>query len=140
PPPQTGPAAASGHNWVVVALAVCLPFRRTPLLALPLLARLHRPGQAQPSCPQLARALLAEVLAWFPGRRFTVVGDGGYASKALLAGLDERGTFVGRLRGGAALFDPRVRKAPAGDGGRAGSKERGVPRPAQGASPAERRE
>src|SRR5262249_30306709 len=119
---QKRTATASGHNWVVVALAVCLPFRRTPLLALPLLPRLHRPGQAQPSCPQLARALLAEVLAWFPGRRFTVVGDGGYASKALLADLDERVTFVGRLRGDAAVFDPRVPQAPTGKRGRRATK------------------
>src|SRR5262249_35672241 len=60
--PKKRPATASGHNWVVVAVAVCLPFRDAPVLALPLLARLHRPGKAQRSCPQLARELLAEVL------------------------------------------------------------------------------
>src|SRR6516162_4269260 len=101
-------ATASGHNWVVLAVAVCLPFTGVPLLALPLLARLHRPGKAQPSCPQLARAMLAEVLAWFPGRRFTLGGDSAYASKALLADLDEGVAFVGRLRGDAAVYDPRV--------------------------------
>src|SRR5207253_9964016 len=47
-------ATASGHNWVVVAIAVCLPFADAPILALPLLARLHRPGKAPPSCPELA--------------------------------------------------------------------------------------
>src|SRR3984893_7567014 len=40
-------ATASGHNWVVVAVAVCLPFTQTPILALPLLARLHQPGQGE---------------------------------------------------------------------------------------------
>jgi hypothetical protein len=59
-------ATASGHNWVVVAVAIALPFPRVPILALPLLARLHRPGKAQPSCPELARQLLQEVLTWFP--------------------------------------------------------------------------
>jgi hypothetical protein len=53
--------------------------------------------------PQVARALLAEVLAWFPTRRFTRVADGAYASKALWADLDQRVTFVGRLRGDAAV-------------------------------------
>jgi hypothetical protein len=57
-------ATASGHNWVVLAVAVCLPFTDAPILALPLLARLRRPGKAQPSCPALAREMLAEVLAW----------------------------------------------------------------------------
>src|SRR5580704_2106156 len=38
-------ATASGHNWVVVAVAVCLPYSNVPILALPLLARLHRPGK-----------------------------------------------------------------------------------------------
>jgi hypothetical protein len=46
-------ATASSHNWVVVAVAVCLPFTKTPILALPLLARLHLPGNGQPSCAQV---------------------------------------------------------------------------------------
>ena len=69
-------ATASGPNWVVVAIAVCLPWTGTPILALPLLARVHPSGQGQPRCPALARQMLAEVLRWFPGRRFTLVGDG----------------------------------------------------------------
>src|SRR5436305_1209866 len=76
-------ATASGHNWVVVAVAVCLPGTGVPILALPLLARLHRPGKGQPSWPELARQMLAEILEWFPGRRFTLVGDGGYAAKTM---------------------------------------------------------
>src|SRR5947209_12026415 len=88
-------ATASGHNWVVVAVALCLPFTKAPILALPLLARLHRPGKAQPSCPELARQMLREILEWFPGRRFTLVADGAYASKTLLAALPERLTLVG---------------------------------------------
>src|SRR4051812_14700381 len=132
-------ATASGHNWVVVALAVCVPFAKAPVLALPLLARLHRPGKAQPSCPQLARALLAEVLGWFPTRRFTLVGDGAYASKALLAELDERAQFVGRLRGDAALFDPRVPEAPQGKRGPKAQKGPRLPSPKQAAAKADRK-
>jgi len=131
-------ATASGHNGVVVAVAVCLPFTKAPVLALPLLARLHRAGQAQPSCPQLARQLLAEVLAWFPGRRFTLVGDGAYASKALLADLDERVAFVGRLRGDAALYDPRVPAAPKGRRGRKATKGPRLPSPKAAAAKADR--
>jgi DDE superfamily endonuclease len=132
-------ATASGHNWVVVAVAVCLPFTDVPILALPLLVRLHRPGKAQPSCPLLARAMLAEVLAWFPGRRFILVGDGAYASKVLLAGLDERVTFVGRLRGDAALYDPRVPVAKPSKRGRKATKGPRLPSPKQAAAKADRK-
>jgi hypothetical protein len=132
-------ATASGHNWVVVAVAVCLPFTGVPILALPLLVRLHRPGKAQPSCPLLAQAMLAEVLAWFPGRRFILIGDGAYASKALLGALDERVTFVGRLRGDAALYDVRVPQAPKGKRGPKAQKGPRLPSPKQAAAKADRK-
>jgi hypothetical protein len=105
-------ATAPGHNWVVMALAVCLPGTNIPILAIPLLARLHQPGKGQPSCPQLARQMLEEVMEWFPGYDFTLVGDGAYACKELLADLPAGVTFVGRLRGDAALYDPQVPVQP----------------------------
>jgi hypothetical protein len=132
-------ATASGHNWVVVAVAVCLPGTAVPILALPLLARLHLPGKAQRSCPEVARLLVSEVLTWFPGRRFTLVGDGAYASKRLLAGLDERLTFVGRLRGDAALYDPRVPPAQAGRRGPKATKGPRLPKPKEAAARADRK-
>jgi DDE superfamily endonuclease len=132
-------ATASGHNWVVVAVAVCVPGTGIPILALPLLARLHLPGQAQRSCPEVARLLLAEVLAWFPGRRFSLVGDGAYASKKLLAGLDARVTFVGRLRGDAALYDPKVPPAKASRRGPKAKKGPRLPKPKEAAAKADRK-
>jgi DDE superfamily endonuclease len=132
-------ATASGHNWVVLAVAVCLPGTGAPILALPLLARLHLPGKGQPRCPELARQMLGEVLAWFPGRRFTLVGDGAYASKVLLGGLDERVTFVGRLRGDAALYDPRVPKAKPGKRGPKAKKGPRLPGPKEAAAKADRK-
>jgi hypothetical protein len=131
-------ATASGHNWVVVAVAVCLPGTGIPILALPLLARLHLPGQAQRSCPELARLLLAEVLGWFPDRRFILVGDGAYASKRLLEGLAERVTFVGRLRGDAAVYDPHLPPAPAGRRGPKAKKGPRLPKPKEAAAKADR--
>jgi hypothetical protein len=132
-------ATASGHNWVVVAVAVCLPGTAIPILALPLCARLHLPGKAQRSCPELARLLVAEVLGWFPGRRFTLAGDGAYACKRLLGGLDARVTFVGRLRGDAALYDPQVPPARAGQRGRKARKGPKLPKPKEAAAKADRR-
>src|SRR3954470_2544614 len=110
-------ATASGHNWVVIAIAFCDPLTKMPVLALPLLARLHRPGKGQPGCAALAREMLLEVLEWFPRYNFILVGDGAYASKALLADLPERVAFVGRLRGDAAVYDPRVPAAKKGKRG-----------------------
>lgn len=132
-------ATASGHNWVVLAVAVCVPFTHVPILALPLLARLHLPAQGQPSCAELARALLGEVLTWWPGRRFTLVGDGAYATKVLLGDLDERVTFVGRLRGDAALYDPRVPVAPKGKRGQKAKKGPKLPKPKAAAAKADRK-
>src|SRR5262245_14546009 len=132
-------ATASGHNWVVLAVAVGLPGRAIPILALPLLARLHRSGPGQPSCPELARQMLDTVLAWWPSWRFCLVGDGAYATKVLLADLDERVTFVGRLRGDAALDDPRVPKAPSGKRGRKATKGPRLPCPCEAAAKADRK-
>jgi hypothetical protein len=132
-------ATASGHNWVVLAVAVCLPGTGIPILALPLLARLHLPGQGQPSCADLAREMLGDVLAWWPQRRFTLVGDGAYATKGLLGELDERVTFVGRLRGDAALYDPRVPPAPKGKRGPKAKKGPKLPKPKEAAARADRK-
>src|SRR5258708_6264246 len=115
-------ATASGHNWVVMAIAFCNPLTGSPILALPLLARLHQSGKGHPSCAALARAMLLEVLEWFPQRRFILVGDGAYATKVLLADLPERVTFVGRMRGDAAGYDPRVAVGEKGKPGRKGRK------------------
>jgi hypothetical protein len=132
-------ATASGHNWVVLAVAYCLPFRNTPIVALPLLARLHLPGPGQPSCPVLARQMLAEVLDWFPGHTFTLVADGAYACKELLLDLDERVVYVGRMRGDAAVYDPQVPKAKKGKRGRKATKGPRLPKPKEAAAKADRK-
>jgi hypothetical protein len=132
-------ATASGHNWVVLAVAVCLPLPGVPILALPLLARLHVPGAGQPSCAELAREMLGEVLAWWPQRRFTLVADGAYATEGLLRQLDERVTFVGRLRGDAAVYDPRVPVAPRGKRGPKAKKGPKLPAPKEAAAKAGRK-
>jgi hypothetical protein len=131
-------ATASGHNWVVLAVAYCLPFSKAPLFALPLLARLHLPGKGQPSCPALAKALLAQVLAWFPEHTFTLVADGAYACRELLGDLDERVAFVGRLRGDACVHDPRVPPAKKGQRGPKPQKGPRLPSPKEAAAKADR--
>jgi hypothetical protein len=132
-------ATASGHNWVVVAIAFCDPLSGAPVLALPLLARLHQPGKGQPSCAALAKGMLLEVLAWFPGRSFTLVGDGAYACKELLLELPERVHFVGRMRGDAAVYDPRPKKASKGKRGPKAKKGPLLPKPREAAKKADRK-
>jgi hypothetical protein len=126
-------ATAPGHNWVVLAIAYCPPGSDSPVFALPLLARLHVPGRGQPSCPALAKQLLSEVLGWFPQRTFSLVGDGAYACKELLRDLDERVVFVGRLRGDATLYDPRVPRAKKGQRGPKAKKGPKLPKPKEAA-------
>src|SRR6516164_7062659 len=128
-----------GLGWFRVAVAVCVPFTNVPILALPLLARLHLPGAGQPSCADLAREMLAVVLEWFGHRRFTLVADGAYAAKGLLGDLDGRVTFVGRLRGDAAVYDPRVPAAKKGQRGPKAKKGRRLPAPVQAAAKADRK-
>jgi hypothetical protein len=132
-------ATASGHNWVVIAVALCVPGTSRVILALPLLARLHQPGKGQPGCAALASAMLADILDWFPTRRFTLVGDGAYACKQMLAALDPRVTFVGRLRGDAALYDPRPPKASKGKRGRKPTKGPRLASPKEAAAKADRK-
>jgi hypothetical protein len=132
-------ATATGHNWVVLAIAVRVPFTTTPILALPVLACLHLPGKGQPSCAVLAREMLQQMRTWFPNRRFTLVGDGAYACKEMLADLAEPVAFVGRMRGDAALYDPRVPQAKKGQRGRKATKGPRLPSPKAAALKADRK-
>jgi hypothetical protein len=136
---KTRVATASGHNWVVVAIAVCLPFTNAPILALPLLARLHQSGKGQPSCSELARQMVAEVLGWFPDRRIVLVGDGAYASQVLLGDLDERVAFVGRMRGDAAVYDPHPKAKCKSKRGPKAKKGPRLPSPKEAATKADRK-
>ncbi len=132
-------ATASGHNWVVIAIALHDPATGMPVLALPLMARLHLPGKGQPSCPQLAREMLVEVLEQFPGRSFTLVGDGAYACKELLSDLSRHVAYVGRMRGDAAVYDPRVPVASKGKRGPKAKKGPRLPNPKEAARKADRK-
>jgi hypothetical protein len=133
-------ATASGHNWVVVAVALCVPGSGVVILAIPLMARLHLPGKGQPSCAALAREMLQEIIGWFPERTFSLIGDGAYACKELLADLPKPVTFVGRLRGDAALYDPNVPPSPKGKPGPKAKKGPRLPSPKEAAAKADRPE
>jgi hypothetical protein len=132
-------ATASGHNWVVIAVAYCLPLGKAPIFALPLLARLHQPGKGQPSCATLTKAMLTEVLGWFPRHTFSLVADAAYSCNELLLDLDPRVVYVGRLRGDAAVYDPRVPQAKKGQRGPKAKKGPKLPTPKEAARQADRK-
>jgi hypothetical protein len=131
-------ATARGHNWVVLGLAVCLPLCPGKVWCLPLLARLHLPGAGQPSCAALARAMLTQVREWFPQRRLILIGDGAYAAQGLLETLAPEVVFVGRLRGDAAVYDPRPPRTVTGRRGPKPKKGPRRPSPKEAAAKADR--
>lgn len=105
-----------GHRWVVLAINVRFPFATRPW-ALPVLAALYRTrelnaaeGRRRHRTPtDLARQLVAALLHWFPGRRFVLLGDGGYASHDLARFAHRhrrRLALVSRLHPRANLYDP----------------------------------
>ena len=107
-------ATASGHNWVVLAFVYEVPFLPI-VLALPVMARLHRTGEGMLSCAQLTREMLSELMRRFPHRSFLLLGDGGYSNSELFRGLSGLGTrleYIGRMRADSALYDPTVPKQP----------------------------
>jgi len=130
-------ATASGNNWVVLGLAVPLPGTDS-FLCLPLAFRLKMPGKGQPSCAALARELLTEVAAWFPQRDLILIGDGGYANRALLTDLPERVTFVGRMRLDAAVYEPTPRTRRKSQRGPQAKKGPRLPKPSAAAAKADR--
>lgn len=105
---------AWGLNLVVLTLQIQPPWGGEPL-GLPINMRLHRKNSH--TLIELAEQMINEVVQWFPGRRFRVVGDGFYAT---LAGKSlEKTTIISRMRRDANLYDlpPKRRK-----------KQRGRPR------------
>jgi hypothetical protein len=73
-----------------MGLAIPIPFLPDHVVCLTLLARLHLPDTDAPSCVDLAKEMLREVLAMFPDRPIVLIGDGAYSAQGLLADLDAR--------------------------------------------------
>src|SRR5437763_4305813 len=95
-----------GLNWVVLGIAVPLPFRKDRYFCMPMLWRLYRkkgiPGhQSRP----LAAAELARKLAEAnPQRIFWLVGDSAYVNSAILRDRPDNLEMIGPLHWKAALF------------------------------------
>ena len=130
---------ASGNHWVVMALAICIP-GTNKIFCLPIHAKLHRSGKARSGEAALAKQMLDDVLAWFPQRKFVFLGDGAYSAKILLGNLDPRvSSYIGVMRGDAAIYDPQPPKPRKGKGGPKPWKGARLPSPREAVKMADRR-
>jgi hypothetical protein len=96
-----------GLNWVVLGVAVPLPFRTDRYFCLPVLWRLYRKkGQAgYQSRPRAAAALARRLAEANPDRTFWLVGDSAYVNSALLQGRPKNLQVIGPLPWKAALYE-----------------------------------
>jgi len=92
-----------GHNWVIAAIVVRLPFISRPV-ALPVLAKLVIKGTNSASRLWLARRMAQMIAGALPGRHIHVTGDAAYAGQELKK-LPQQVTWTTRLRRDAALHD-----------------------------------
>ena len=100
-----------GHSWVVLAIAVTLPFGKT--LSLPFLTRLYRTpkdacrrGLAHTKRTVLAAQMLVELVRYERTRRFLVLADNAYMNRSIVRALPETVDILGRGRLDAALYAP----------------------------------
>jgi hypothetical protein len=96
-----------GVNWVVLGLAVHLPFRPDRSFCLPVLWRAYRkkgtPGHRTRT--ELAAELAHLIADWLPGRECWLVGDAAYLNATVLRGRPRNLRMIGPLRWDAALYD-----------------------------------
>ena len=130
-------AFAFGHNWVILAVWVPLPWNPTRGVAIPILFRLYRSKKLCPASDYKKRTTLAlelfkVLLEWNVelGRRLTLITDSEYACRTIVKHLPAAVTFIGPVVMNAALFDfPSPQQKP----GRGAPRKRGdrLPTPAQ---------
>jgi hypothetical protein len=110
-----------GHDWVVIALVVRLPFwAGSKVWCLPLLARLYRnrqglakgaKGKKRPvdpnhrTRPELFREMLELLAKWFPERHFIISGDSAYGGKSVLRHLPANFDLISHVHPKGALYE-----------------------------------
>jgi hypothetical protein len=104
-----------GQKWVVLSVLVKLPWS-SRAWALPCLVALYRTkeldekeGRRHKTPPELMRGLLAQIIHWFPERKFIFSGDQGFGTQEL-ADFAYRHrthlTLISRLPPDAVLYSP----------------------------------
>jgi hypothetical protein len=121
-----------GLNWVVLGLAVHLPFRPDRYFCLPVVWRVYRKkGVAgHKKRTQLAAELAQLAAECLPQRECWLVGDAAYLNAAVLKGRPANLRVIGPLRWDAALFGLPPTRRP---GQRGPSRKKGdrLPTPRQ---------
>jgi DDE superfamily endonuclease len=114
-----------GLNWVVLGLAVPVPFRTDRYFCLPVLWRLYRQkGHPHYQTRPQAAATLARTLAEaHPDRTFWLVGDSAYVNAALLQDRPKNLQVIGPLPWKAALYQ---RPAPRRPGQKGAPRKKGA--------------
>ncbi len=102
---------AFGHNWVVAALWLPLPWGENRGLAIPFMFRLYRSKKRTPvekyrKRTEMADEIIQILAGWVPqNRKLYVLGDGEYACKTVVKELPDRIIFIGPMVMDAALYD-----------------------------------
>jgi hypothetical protein len=129
-----------GHKWVVLAINIKFPWASRPW-ALPVLCALYRPEELNTqedrrhkTTIRLAMQLVAMLIHWFPGRRFVLLGDGGYSSHELARFCHRHRrhvTLVSRFYPQASLYEGVANRClgKGTKGGRPRSRGRRLPGP-----------
>jgi len=100
-----------GHNWVVLAVVVEMPWGKR--FSLPFFVRLYRSVKAAKKASMdhvkrtvMAAQMLADLAAAEPGRRFLLLTDNAYVNRSIVRKLPQNIDLVGRARMDAALYAP----------------------------------
>jgi hypothetical protein len=96
-----------GLNWVVLGIAVAIPFRTDRHYCLPVLWRLYRKKgkDGYRTRPQAAAILARKLAQANPDRTFWLVGDSAYINAAVLRDRPKNLQVIGPLHWKAALYD-----------------------------------
>lgn len=132
-------AISFGHNWVVLAVSVPLPWGTARAIAVPVLFRLYRSKKLCPSAKYrkrtaLAREMIDLLSKWVPEDRVLhLVGDVEYACKNVVRTLPDNVPFTGPMSMKAALYTLPPKRKKKGKG-RPRKKGKRLPSPQQLAS------
>lgn len=125
-----------GHNWVVLAMAVTLPWGKT--YSLPFLMRLYRSVKTAKKeatthlkKTEIAAQMLKELGKHMPNRQFLAFADNAYVNRSIIRELPKNIDLIGRGRMDAALY---ARPEKLTGRGRPRIKGKRLPSPAQQAS------
>jgi hypothetical protein len=96
-----------GLNWIVLGIAVHLPFRKDRYFCLPVLWRVYR-KKGQPEHQKrtdVAAQMARSVANWLPTRECWLVGDGAYVNSSVLRDRPANLKVIGPIRWDAALYE-----------------------------------